>query len=278
MNRFQMRRWVSTGAVLGAALWSATALAQGAFPQRLAPPPPRNVVPDDGAWRGTLGSAFSFASGNRTTSAALLNASAVRATIDDRITVSAALDYGRSRGPDGVSSTTAHRWFNTAEYDWNLSPVWFISQRGIAEANRVVRLNLRALVAQSVGYKIIDQGDLSLSLYGGLAYMTERWGEPKTIGGRTDTRFDRFSLYLSEESRHRFGENVTLSQRLEVYPGITGDKAVLGRFASNLGVAMTRTLQINVGLIHTVNTKPPLGLNKSDTSLFTGISLRFGPE
>ena len=273
-----MRRWLSTGATLVAALCSASAIAQGAFPERLGPPPPRTVVPDDGLWRGTLGSAFSLSEGSRTNAAALVNASAVRATVDDRITLSAALDYGRSRGSDGITTTTAHRWFNTAEYDWNLSPVWFISQRGIAEANRPARLSLRAVVAQSVGYKVIDEGNLALSLYGGLAYMTERWGEPKTIGGSTDTRFDRFSLYLSEESRHRFGENVTLSQRLEVYPGITGDKAVLGRFASNLGVAMTRTLQINVGLIHTINTRPPLGLNKTETSLFTGINVRFGPE
>jgi putative salt-induced outer membrane protein len=277
MNRFPMRRWVSTGVLLGVALWSVTAPAQTAFPQRLAPPPPRTVVPDDGEWRGTLGAAFSLVEGNRNTAAALVNASAVRATLDDRITLSASLDYGRSRGNDGVSATTAHRWLNTAEYDWNLSPVWFISQRGIAEANRVVRLSLRALVAQSVGYKVIDEGDLSLSLYGGLAYMDERWSEPKTIGGRTDTRFDRFSLYLSEESRHRFGESVTLSQRLEVYPGVTGDKAVLARFASNLAVPMSRTLQINVGFVHTMNTKPPEGLRRADTTLFTGVSLRFGP-
>jgi putative salt-induced outer membrane protein len=277
MNRSPMRRWVSTGVFLGVALWSATAPAQTAFPQRLAPPPPRTVVPDDGEWRGTLGAAFSLVEGNRTTAAALVNAAAVRATLDDRITLTASLDYGRSRGNDGVSATTAHRWLNTAEYDWNLSPVWFISQRGIAEANRVVRLSLRALVAQSVGYKVIDEGVLSLSLYGGVAYMDERWSEPKTIGGRTDTRFDRFSLYLSEESRHRFGESVTLSQRLEVYPGVTGDKAVLARFASNLAVPMSRTLQINVGFVHTVNTKPPEGLRRADTTLFTGVSLRFGP-
>ena len=46
-------------------------------------------------------------------------------------------------------------------------------------------------------------GEFALSVYGGLAYMTERYDETKVIGGRSDTRFDRFSLYLSEESRHR---------------------------------------------------------------------------
>ncbi len=252
--------------------------AQTAWPQRLGPPPARTVVPDDGAWRGSLGSAFSLAAGNRSNSTALVNASAVRATVEDRISLGGSLDYGRGRDSDGVVATTSHRWLGSAEYDWNLSPVWFTSQRGIVEADRIVNLNMRALVASSVGYKVIDTGELALSVYGGLAYMTERYDETKVIGGRSDTRFDRFSLYLSEETRHRFSEGVTLSQRLDVYPGITGDKARLARFNASLALAVTRTLQLNVGFVHSINTRPPEGLGRSDTSLFTGVSLRFGPE
>jgi putative salt-induced outer membrane protein len=236
------------------------------------------VVPDDGEWRGAVGAALSLASGNTQTANALLNASAVRATTEDRVSLAGSLAYGRGRNAAGVSSTTANKWLTTGEYDWNLSPVWFTSLRGIAEANKIVGLNLRALVVPGVGYKVFDGDTFALSLYGGLAYTSERYDEEKIIGGRSDTRFDRFSLYLSEESRHRFGEGVTLSQRFEVYPGITGDKALLLRFNANLGLSVTRSLQLNVGLVHSYNNRPPDGQRNSDTSLFTGINLRFGHD
>jgi putative salt-induced outer membrane protein len=241
-------------------------------------PPPRSVVPDDGAWRGAVGAAVSIATGNTSSETALLNASAVRATPEDRISLSGSLTYGRGRDADGVRSTTANKWVSIGEYDWNLSPVWFSSLRGIGEANQVVGLDLRALVAPSIGYKVFDGADSALSVYGGLAYTTERYDEIKIIGRRAGTRFDRFSLYLSEESRHRFGDTVTLSQRFEVYPGFTGDKALLMRFNANLGLAVTRSLQLNVGLIHSFNNRPAEGLRKADTSLFTGVNLRFGPD
>jgi putative salt-induced outer membrane protein YdiY len=240
--------------------------------------PPRGAVPDDGEWRGNLGTAFSFASGNTDSATALLNASAVRATSVDRITLAAALSYGRGRGSDGVATTTANKWVTTGNYDWNLSTVWFASARGIAEANQVVGLDLRALVAPAVGYKVFAGDDSAVSLYGGIAYTTERYDEPKSIGGRTDSRFDRFSLYLSEESRHRLGDNVKVSQRFEVYPGITNDKAVLMRFNADLSLGLTRALQLNVGLVHTYNNRPPEGQRKADTSLFTGLTLSFGPD
>ncbi len=240
--------------------------------------PPRGVVPDDGEWRGALGSAVSIASGNTTSTTALLDASAVRATPVDRISLTGSLRYGRGRDTDGVTSTTANKWQGAGLYDWNLSPVWFTSLRAIAEANQVVGLDLRALVAPGVGYKVFAGDESSLSVYGGIAYMTERYDEAKTIGGRVGTRFDRFSLYVSEESRHRVGESVTLSQRFEIYPGVTGDKAVLLRFNANVGVSLTRSLQLNVGLVHSFNNRPPDGERKADTSLFTGVNLRFGPD
>jgi putative salt-induced outer membrane protein len=282
MNRLSTRTrrfFACVGAALSisAAFAAPTAFAQPSVwpPLRL---PPRTVVPDDGAWRGAVGAAFSLASGNTDAATALLNASAVRATVEDRISLLGSLTYGRGRDSEGVRSTTANKWATVGEYDWNLSPVWFTSLRGIAEANQIVGLDLRALVAPSVGYKVFDGDNSALSLYGGVAYTSERYDEIKIIGGRNSTRFDRFSLYLSEESRHRFGEDITLSQRFEVYPGVTGDKALLLRFNANLGLSVTRSLQLNVGLVHSYNNRPPEGQRSADTSLFTGITLRFGPD
>lgn len=97
-----------------------------------------------------------------------------------------------------------------------------------------------------------------------------------TIGGETHTRFDRCALLLGEESSHQLSQTTTFKQRLEVYPGLSGDKPVIAKFNAGLGVAMSSTLSLTVGLIDTYNSKPPAGLKKNDVGLFTGVSVKLG--
>jgi len=75
---------------------------------------------------------------------------------------------------------------------------------------------------------------------------------------------------------HRLSPTVSLKQRLDLYPGVSGDKAVLATFNAGLSVAMSTTLSLTVGLTDSYNSKPPLGTKSSDLGLFTGINVKFG--
>lgn len=233
-------------------------------------------VKADGQWRGLGGASLSVNSGNTDSRALLLNVDMARATERDKITLGGMVNYARSKDAAGVSQTTANKWAANGQYDYNLTPRVYVFGKLGLEADRLIDLSLRTSVASGAGYHLIQTPDTTFDVFGGLAYITDKYRVAQTIGGETDTRFDRFALLLGEESSHQLSQTTTFKQRLEVYPGLSGDKAVIAKFNAGLGVAMSSTLSLTVGLIDTYNSKPPAGLKKNDVGLFTGVSVKLG--
>jgi putative salt-induced outer membrane protein len=236
----------------------------------LAAPPPA-----DGKWRGTGGAALSATSGNSSTQAFMLGADMARLTAQDKITLGGAANYARGK-VDGVNKTTANKWAGFGQYDYNLSAQLFAFGKLGLEGDALVDLSLRSTVAGGLGYKIVDTKELAFSVFGGAAYSTDKYDTAQTIGDKTDTRFSRASLYLGEESSHQLSDTVSFKQRLELYPGLSGDKAKIMKFTAGLGVAMSGTMSLTVGLTDSYNSKPPAGSKKNDVAVFTGINVKFG--
>jgi len=232
-------------------------------------------IKTDGLWRGTGGAALAATSGNTSTSSLLLNADGLRATTTDKITLGAAINYARSKN-NGVSQTTSDRWAAFGQYDYNLSPRVFVFGRLGLEADKLIDLNLRTAVAAGVGYKLVDTKETTVELFGGAGYTTDKYDTRQTIGGKTDTRFSRASVYLGESGTYQLSPTTAFKQRLDLYPGISGDKALLAKFAAGLSVAMSSTMNLTVGLTDTYNSKPPAGTKKNDVGLFTGVNVKFG--
>jgi putative salt-induced outer membrane protein len=232
-------------------------------------------VKTDGLWRGVGGAALAMTSGNSNSTAVSLNADMVRATTADKITFGANSNYARSK-TSGVTSTTANKWSGFGQYDYNLSSQLFAFGKLGLEGDQLTDLALRSSLAGGLGYKLIDTKETSFNVFGGAAYTVDQYDATKTIGSKTAKRFSRASIYLGEESSHTLSASTSFKQRLELYPGISGDKAVLAKFTAGLGVAISSTLNLSVGLVDTYNSKPPAGSKKNDVGLFTGINVKFG--
>lgn len=229
----------------------------------------------DGLWRGNGGAALSATSGNTTTSSVLLSADAVKATTADKVTLGAAINYARNKS-GGKNETTSNKWGAFGQYDYNLSPKLFVFGRLGLDSDKLVDLNLRAAVTGGLGYKLISTKETSFELMAGAGYSTDSYDTRQTIGGKTDTRFSRTSLYLGEKSSHQISPTVSFKQQLDLYPGLTGDKAVLAKFTAGLGVAMSSTLNLTVGLTDNYNSKPAAGNKSNDIGFFTGVNVKFG--
>jgi putative salt-induced outer membrane protein len=229
----------------------------------------------DGQWRGIGGAALSMTSGNTTTSSLLLSADAVRATTADKLTLGGAINYAQNK-TGGLNRTTSNKWAGFGQYDYNLTPQLFAFGRLGLEADRLVELDLRSQLAAGLGYKLIDTEQTSFDIFGGVGYAIDKYGLRQTIGGKTDTRFSRTSIYLGESSSHRLSPTVSFKQRLDLFPGLNGDKALLAKFSAGLSVAMSSTLSMTVGLTDTYNSKPPAGTKSNDVGIFTGINVKFG--
>lgn len=232
-------------------------------------------TPTDGAWRGSGGAALSLTSGNTSSSSLQLSAEATRATARDKTSLTASANQARDK-TNGLRKTTASKWSLTGQYDRNLSPRQFLFGKLSLESDRLVQLDLRSALAVGIGHKLVDRPGRTVELFGGAGYTSDRYGTVKTIGGRTASRFSRSSLYLAEASSHQLTPTVALKQRLELYPGLGGDKTLLAKLTASLTVALNNTLSLNVGLTSNFNSKPPAGARKNDLGLFTGLNLRFG--
>jgi putative salt-induced outer membrane protein len=244
----------------------ASLAASGAFAQ----------VKTDGLWRGFGAASLSMASGNTSSSSLLINGEAVKATTADKITLSGAVNRAESKTAAGVSSTTADKWLGNAQYDFNLTPRTFAFGRLGLESDGLIDLSLRSMVVGGLGFKVVNTPEATFEVFGGLGYSTDKYGSSRTIGGKTGTSFDRASIYLAEASSHQLSPTVSFKQRLDLFPGISGDKALLAKFSAGLSVAMSSTLNLTAGLFHNHNSKPAAGAKSGDTGLFTGVNVKFG--
>jgi putative salt-induced outer membrane protein len=231
----------------------------------------------DGQWRGNGGAALSLTSGNTSSSSLLLNADAEKATAADKISLGAAINYATNKS-GGKNQTTSNRWASFGQYDFNLSPQLFAFGRLGLEGDKLSDLSLRTALAGGLGYKVINTEALTFDLFGGVGYTTDSYGSRRTIGSKSGTSFSRASLYFGEASSHKLSSTVSFKQRLELYPGVSGDKAMLAKFNAGLGVAMSSTLNLTVGLTDSYNSKPPAGFKKNDIGLFTGVNVKFGAQ
>lgn len=232
-------------------------------------------IKTDGLWRGSGGAALSATSGNSTTTSLLLSAEGLRATTTDKITLGAAANYARNKAA-GITTTTANKWGGFGQYDFNLGPRTFAFGRLALDADELIDLNLRTAVAAGLGYRLIDTKPTTFEIFGGAGYTTDKYDTVQTIGSKTGKSFSRASVYLGESSTHQLTASTTFKQRLDLYPGLSGDKAVIAKFSAGLGVAMSTTMQLTVGLTDTYNSKPPAGSKKNDVALFTGVNVKFG--
>lgn len=236
---------------------------------------PAPLIKTDGQWRANGGAALSLTSGNSSSSAFILNTDGYRATAADKITFGAMANYG-SANVNGVKTSSAKKWGGFGQYDYNLTPQLFAFGRAGLEGDGLIDLDMRLATAAGVGYKVINAPDLAFTVYGGLGYTVDKYGSLQNIGGKVDDSFNRMSLYLAEESVHKISDAVSFRQRIDLYPGLSGDKAFIAKLSAGLTVAMSSTLGLNVGLLHSYNSKAPLGSKKGDTALFTGVNVKFG--
>ncbi len=239
------------------------------------------VAKPDGQWRGNGGAAISLTSGNTSNTSFLLNSDLTRATESDKISLGAGANYASTKmsadEQDGSAKlTTSHKWNLFGQYDYNITPALYAFGKLGLEGDKLNDLSVRVGMAGGVGYKIINTDAHALSVFGGLGYVTDKYNEEQTIGKKTNKTFSRASLYLGEESSHTLSSTVSFKQRLELYPGLSGDKAFLLKFTAGLNVAMSNSLSLNVGLTDNYNSKPPLGQKKNDLGLFTGLNVKFG--
>jgi putative salt-induced outer membrane protein YdiY len=243
-------------------LTAAATLSQIAFAQA--------TVKDDGQWRAALGLAASSSSGNTKSSSFALTGDAVRATTADKWSLYGNALYGKSAGV-----TTAEQLRAGTRYDYNLTPQWFGFGLLDLEKDKIAALNLRSGLGAGLGYHVIKDAQTTFDVFAGVGYTSDKYDAPRLIDGSNRSSYSYTNLLFGEESTHKISDGVSAKQKLVVYPNMSNSGEYRAQFDAGLGVAMSKTMNLNVGFSARVNSDPGPGVKKTDTLLTTGISVKF---
>jgi len=228
------------------------------------------TVKPDGQWRAVFGLGLSYASGNTDASNLSMTGDAVRATDLDKWSAYLNSNYARSAGV-----TTTEQTRLGGRYDRNISPVYFGYGALDFENNRFANLALRSMLSAGMGWHVIKSPATTFDIFGGLGYTADQYRDPMVVGGELRDNYSYASLPLGEESTHKLTETTSAKQRLVVVANLEDTGEYRATWDAGLAVAMTKGMNLTVGLSVLYNSDPGTGRKSTDTLFTTGIAVKF---
>jgi putative salt-induced outer membrane protein len=228
------------------------------------------TVKNDGIWRHLFTAGLNVNSGNTSASALNIASDSVRATDNDKWSVTGLALYSRSDG-----QTSAERFSVNSQYNANINERLFGFVQAAGVRDRQANLRDRLTATTGLGWHLMKRDDAFWDVWAGVAVNQDRYVDPVEIGGALRSSRTSSGLVLAQESSHSFGESTTFKQKLVVLPNLRDSGQVRSEFNAQLSVAMSDRLSLSTGLSLRHDNRPPPGLKKLDTALVTGVSLRF---
>lgn len=224
----------------------------------------------DGQFRAALGLGASASSGNSDATNLALSFDGVRATADDKTSLYANAQYAKSDG-----TTTAEQLRLGGRQDHNLNPSLFAFGGLDFEHNKFANLKLRSQLSGGLGWHVIKSVPTTFDVFGGLGYTSDRYDDAMFIDGQVRSSYGYASLLLGEESTHKLTDTTSFKQRLSLLPSLKNSGEFRANWDAGLAVAMSKTMNLNVGVSVAHNSDPGLGRKSTDTLLTTGVSVKF---
>ncbi len=221
-------------------------------------------------WTGAISLAGALASGNTKSIGLTLDASAVRRTDDDRITLGAGYRFQRERDPGtGTNSETQNRYFINAKYDYFLTKKFYVFGNVGVEHDAIANLDLRLTPGLGVGYQWLETAKMNFNTEAGLTYVYEKYAG---VSGSNE--------YLSLRLAYHFDwklldEKVLLFHNLEYLPSLEDISDYL--INTDIGVRTMMTsawfTQFKVALIY--DSTPAPGKTEADLQFLLGVGYAF---
>ncbi|MBX5494944.1 MAG: DUF481 domain-containing protein [Bryobacteraceae bacterium] len=217
-------------------------------------------------WAGSLSLGYSSTQGNADTSTVNVNASAVRETLRDKITLHFTSLYA-SNNTLGPSVVTANAIRGGFAYNINISPRLFVFGSTDMEFDRFQDLDLRIAPAAGFGYKLMDRSATKLELKGGGSMNREFFatGLNRTSG----------EILLGEELSHALSERTSVKQMMTVYPNFTRTGSYRINFDASTETALWKWLGWQAAISSRYLSNPVPGRKKNDLIFTTGFRISF---
>ena len=212
-------------------------------------------------WTSTAAIGYALASGNSDSMSLGISADSVYRTNGKEIFLNANYTYGEN---DGATSADALR--ASAKYNHLLSDRTYIGAGVGYLRDDIASVNYRFTPVVTLGHYFIKEDNMTLSVEIGPGYTFE------DVGGLTD---DYFSLVASEHFTWEINERTTFKQNLVATFDPSNSENYLLNADALLDTAITKSISWRIAAGWAYDNEPAAGLGKSDTTLTTGISVKF---
>lgn len=224
----------------------------------------------DNLWHGNVAVGGAATSGNSSTQTFNLNADGARATVDDKISLRALVNYGNST-VNGIKTRNAELYRVGGRYDYNVSTEVFLFGGAEFENNRIQNIQTRYLLNGGAGYKVIRSEATTWDVFAGVGYSDTQYYRtiPPSLSGRSGAE-----VLFGEESTHKLGTSSVFKQRWVVYPGF-GDLGVTSKLDLSLATAIVGNWTLNVAVALDYNSKPSNGFKTTNSLLSFGFGYKY---
>jgi putative salt-induced outer membrane protein YdiY len=234
-------------------------------------------------WNGGANVGFSLSRGNSETTNLALAIAAAHPTANDKISLYlSSIDTNNALA---TPSVVADLITAGIRYDRNIRPRAFAFVGADFTSNALQYLDLRGMYGGGLGFHAIKSAGTTLDLLAGLNYTHETYSNgpevtPATIPpslvsyGMTD----RFAaLTLGEELMHKLGKSTVITEKLYIYPELTGSYTgqYQGEFDFGTVTKISKWLGWQNQFSDIYVSNPPIGTKDNDLILTTGLNFSF---
>jgi putative salt-induced outer membrane protein YdiY len=221
-------------------------------------------------WTGNAHVGFAITSGNSRTTNIATGLGLTRETPRDKTIVYVASVYAKDKS-SGVSQTTANIIRGGLRYDRDINKKWFGYGAADFEHNELQNLSLRIVPGGGLGYHAIKSERTQLDVLGGGDWNKEFFSG--IIPDRSSAE-----VQVGETLSHKFNPRVTLREQFFIFPNLSET----GEYRMNLDTSVTADITRRIAVSFTLSDRylsnAPIGTEKNDLLMTTGISFKLGGQ
>jgi putative salt-induced outer membrane protein YdiY len=234
-------------------------------------------------WSGTLDSGLALTRGNSSTASYTFDATAVRQTANDSVTLYGNYIFANTQIPV-PAATTANLFQSGIRYDRNLSDRIFAFGFASFQTNELQNLTLRQTYGGGLGYHIVKTDNTTFDVLAGAdydrdefsAYTTTNPMPPPPILAVAAFDMNSAEAVIGEEFDKKFSSHSTLNQTFLIFPNLSHPGEYRFQLNSAVSTQIHNWLSWQITFTDQYISYPPPGLKANDLVLSTGFRVTWG--
>lgn len=229
-----------------------------------------------------IGASASFGNTERRTANADVNA--IRRTEENRLRLRGNWNYADETNSAGVETVTQRQIFGSAQWDEFIEDGLFAYGSVSGEGDELARLRSRFIFGAGLGYQVIDDADLKLSVEGGLSYVNEDNQDtiltnnpppalPTITTANNDAEY--LAARLAASLTYDITEDLNFASVGEMFPSLEDSDDFTSRLDSRIRYALSDNLFAQFQWIFDFDNTPAAGQERADHLLVASIGWNF---